>query len=500
MLAGSGIVATRAIGGSFAQNSGDPRVLEEVPATSNSLDRALAQNSPMIAVDPTDARFVALAHRVDAPDFECKLQISGDGGRGWIGADPVPDLPPEADECYSPEVAFDADGRLYYLFVGLAGIGNTPTGVYLTTSDTHGRTFTPPRKIMGARNYQVRMAVDPERGDRGRIYLVWLRSAVDPPTGGFPVGDNPIVASYSDDGGATFSDPVRVSDPDRRLVVGPGIAVGDDGALHIAYFDLQDDMRDYRGLAGPPWDGTWSLVATRSTDGGRTFEKSSVVSDKLVPSDRVILIFTMPAPSVAVDRDGHVFVAWDDARHGDADVFVGRSDDGGRTWSNAVRVNDDDVGNGATQYLPTMAVAPNGRLDVVFFDRRRDDTDRYNDTFYAYSDDGGRTFSSNVRLTDKAGFSKNGQRYLIPSSRKRNDIGSRSAVASLDDRAVAAWTDTRNAPVRAYQDIYAATVQFSAANDALLWSALALLVVALVGAIATLMGRRRGPSDIEEQT
>jgi hypothetical protein len=454
LLVASGSLAAWAAGGGFARASRAPRVLEEVPATSNSLERTLAQNSPTIAVDPTDARFVALAHRVDSPDFECKLQISGDGGRGWIAADPVPELPPEAEKCYAPEIGFDAGGRLYYLFLGLAGTGNTPTGVYLTTSDTRGRTFTAPRKLMGPRNYQVRMVIDPDWGDRGRIHLVWLQSAGDPPTGGFALTDNPIVSAHSDDGGHTFSEPVRVSDPARRLVVGPGAAVADDGSLHVAYFDLQQDIRDYRGLAGPPWEGTWSLVTTRSTDGERKFDEGAVVTDEIVPIDRVILIFTMPPPSIDLDGEGNVFVSWDDARNGDADVFVARSADGGRAWSEPIRVNDDDVGSGATQYLPRMAVAPDGRVDVI-------------------------------RVTEKAGTSRNGQRYLIPSSRNRNDIGSRSALVSLDDRALAAWTDTRNAALRSYQDIFATTLVFAPGdNNAVLWIALALLGAGLVGAAA----------------
>jgi hypothetical protein len=485
LLVASGSLAAWAAGGGFARASRAPRVLEEVPATSNSLERTLAQNSPTIAVDPTDARFVALAHRVDSPDFECKLQISGDGGRGWIAADPVPELPPEAEKCYAPEIGFDAGGRLYYLFLGLAGTGNTPTGVYLTTSDTRGRTFTAPRKLMGPRNYQVRMVIDPDWGDRGRIHLVWLQSAGDPPTGGFALTDNPIVSAHSDDGGHTFSEPVRVSDPARRLVVGPGAAVADDGSLHVAYFDLQQDIRDYRGLAGPPWEGTWSLVTTRSTDGERKFDEGAVVTDEIVPIDRVILIFTMPPPSIDLDGEGNVFVSWDDARNGDADVFVARSADGGRAWSEPIRVNDDDVGSGATQYLPRMAVAPDGRVDVIFFDRRRDDRDTLNDVFYAYSTDGGRRFSPNIRVTEKAGTSRNGQRYLIPSSRNRNDIGSRSALVSLDDRALAAWTDTRNAALRSYQDIFATTLVFAPGdNNAVLWIALALLGAGLVGAAA----------------
>ena len=80
--------------------------------TATDLRRAEANNSPALAADPTQPRFVALAHRSDSPEFSCGLQVSGDGGRGWQPADPVPVLPEGAEKCYAPEVAFDRRGRL----------------------------------------------------------------------------------------------------------------------------------------------------------------------------------------------------------------------------------------------------------------------------------------------------------------------------------------------------------------------------------------------------
>lgn len=141
-------------------------VKPEMPATGNDLRAPRAQNSPELAVDPTNDKVVALANRLDAPDFSCALQISGDGGRHWGPVEPVPELPEAAEKCYAPEVAFDANGTLYYLFVGLAGRGNRPVGVYLTISEDRGASFSEPRKVLGEGNYQVRMALDRSAGDQ----------------------------------------------------------------------------------------------------------------------------------------------------------------------------------------------------------------------------------------------------------------------------------------------------------------------------------------------
>lgn len=440
-------------------------VLKDTPATANTLARPRAQNSAVLAEDPTDGRFVALAHRVDAPDFGCGLQVSGDGGRGWVPAEPVPELPEGAEKCYAPEIAFDREGTLFYLFIGLAGRGNSPMGVFLTTSDDHAQTFSEPRRVLGPGSYQVRMAVDPEMGDRGRLHLAWLRVASDAPLGGLPPPPNPIVAAFSDDGGETFSQPVQVSDPQRALSVAPALAVGGDHAVHVLYYDLRDDRRDYQGLEGDTWPGRWSLVSATSSDGGRRFRRGVVVDDRLKPPERVMLIYTMPPPALGVGSRGRLFAAWHDDRNGDWDVFLRRSSDGGRSWERTRRLNDDRVGNGRDQYLPRLSVAPSGRLDAVFLDRRGDSKNVRNHTYYTHSGDGGDEFAANVRLSSASSDSRHGQRYSIPSAEGKHDFGARLGLLSRDSAALAAWTDSRNALGRgifagATQDIFTTAVVF----------------------------------------
>ncbi|MCA1847185.1 MAG: exo-alpha-sialidase, partial [Actinobacteria bacterium] len=150
------------------------RVLPEVPVTGNDERLQLGHNSPVLLADPREPRFVVLASRLDNPDFGCALQLSGDGGRSWVPVRPVPDLPSGADKCYAPEIAFDRGGVLYYLFIALQGQGNNPSGTYLVTSSDRGRTFSPPRQVLGPQRYMVRMAIDPTVGRAGRMYLVWL--------------------------------------------------------------------------------------------------------------------------------------------------------------------------------------------------------------------------------------------------------------------------------------------------------------------------------------
>jgi hypothetical protein len=481
-----------------------PTVLPEVPVSGLDERLQLAHNSPLLAADPTRSRFVVLANRLDNPDFGCTLHLSGDGGRGWIPVKPVPKLPPKAEKCYAPEVAFDADGLLYYSFIALAGQGNSPSGTYLVTSDDRGRTFSPPRQVLGPERYMVRMAMDRTMGPKGRLHFVWLEAGTDPPLGGLAPPPNPLMAAWSDDGGRSFSTPVRVSDPQRR-VVAPALALGPDHTVHVAYYDLEDDFRDYQGLEGPTWEGNWSIRLSTSTDGGKSFAAAVTIDGDLVPPERVMLIYTMPPPALAVGPLGGLHAAWYDARNGDWDVFARRSVDGGRTWAPPVRVNDDPVGNGRHQYLPRLSVAPDGRVDALFLDRRADPENVRNHTFLASSSDGGAGFEANVQVTTEASNATIGTRYDIPSALGLVEYGSRLGLLSLPNRTLAAWPDTRNGEIGEYsQDVYATEVAFgppSAAgveergaggggSDGLPLGAVGA-AIALVAAAAVVLRRRR---------
>lgn len=453
VLAGAGAWSA-AVG---AHPSALPRVAPDTPATAMDLKNGPASNSPRIVADPTDPHVLVLANRIDSPAFGCALQISGDTGDDWAPLDPVPHLPDGADTCYAPEVAFDRTGVLYYLFVGLAGAGNQPMGVFLTRSTDRGRTFDPPRPILGPANFSVRMAIDPGVGRRGRIHVAWVAAAVAPPLGGFPPTHNPIMAEHSDDGGGTFSTPVQVSPPTRSRVVGPALAVGPDHRIFVSYYDMGDDARDYQGLEGPAWDGAWSVVLATSTDGGRTFGREQVVDDGVLLAERVMLIFTIPPPSMAVRGDA-LCVAWSDSRNVDRDVFSRCSGTAGRTWGRVVRANDDAMSNGHRQELPAVAIAPGGRVDLVYLDRN-DPMGRTNVARYAYSLDGGRSFRPSVVVSASVSSARIGARYGVQSAAGQVELGARLGLLSRRDTVVAAWPDTRNSSSETTdQDVFSARI------------------------------------------
>ena len=395
-----------------------------------------ANNSPTLARSPLDEARLAIANRVDSPRFSCALHVSSDGGATWDRLDiPLPDG--EEPKCFAPDVAFGKDGTLYVSFVTLKGLGNVPNAVWITTAAAGSEQLTAPTKVGGPLQFQVRLAADPNTP--GLLYLSWVQAQA---TGllAFAETGNPVLLSRSDDGGRSWGDPVRVSDPARLRVVAPSSAVGSDGQLFLLYLDLGDDRLDYAGAhegrGGEPYDGPWRLVLARSADKGATWTEA-VVAGRLVPTERFV-VFLPPSPSLAVDRRGAVYVAFVDGRLGDADVWLWRSRDG-RSWAPPVRVNDTRQHDATSQYLPKIALAPDGRLDVVYYDRRRDRSNLNNDVSLQSSFDGGRTFTPSTRLSDRSFSSQVG----FGSERGLADLGSRLGLIAVDRRAMAVWTDTR---------------------------------------------------------
>jgi hypothetical protein len=416
----------------------------------NALDLS-AHNSPELIRNPVDAANLVVANRIDEPRYSCALNVSFDGGGRWAQT-PIPIPPGEEPKCYAPDVAFDSDGILYMSYVTLAGAANAPNAVWLVRSRDGGRTLSRPTEIaaLGQNSFTVRLTADPDQP--GLLYMTWL-DASDLGLYRFSEPGNPIKVIRSADGGRSWSEPVRINGTERERVVAPSPAVGPDGELYVLYLDLGQDRLDYhgehRGRGGPPYAGSWQLVLARSTDRGESWEES-VVEDELAPSERFI-VFTPPYPAIAVDQDsGRVYAGFQDSREGDPDVYVWSLASGGDQWDGPVRVNDTPVGDGSTQYRPALSVAPDGRLDVVYYDRRADSKDILNEVSYQASFDQGESFSTRVPISGRSFSSRIG----FGSGRGLAELGSRLGLVSTDERAMAVWSDTRAGTVRtSKQDI-----------------------------------------------
>ena len=448
-----------------------------------------ANNSPTIVQNPVRPGDLAVSDRIDTPAFSCALQVSRDGGSRWTRvAVPIPRG--EEPKCYAPDVAFASDGTLYMSYVTLHGVGNDPHAVWLVHSSDGGRTLSTPQRVLGPLAFQVRLTTDPSRGRR--LYLAWVQAA-SVGLYRFTAPGSPIELTRSDDGGQSWTSPVRVSDPARGRVLAPVPAVGGDGKVYVLYLDVGQDRLDYEaahgGQGGPPYAGHFTLVLARSEDAGAGWQES-VVDSRLVPTQRFIA-FLPQFPSLALDRrSGRIYAAYEDGRLSPSDVEVWSLGRGQSTWRGPTRVNDTAAHDGTSQYLPQIAVAPTGRLDVEYYDRRDDPHNRLTGVSLQSSYDGGLTFTPHVLLSDRTFDSEIG----FGSERGLPDLGSRLGLVSDRSSALGVWTDTRAGTIGSNkQDIGFARAVISggaslgrAERDSLRYGGAAIVLVG----IALLLGGR----------
>jgi hypothetical protein len=456
--AGCAFVASgfeRGASGRIAGDTAPVNAGARVPADIN------AHNSPTLVANPTNAANLVVANKIDSPRFSCALHVSFDGGVHW-NQTPIPLPAGEEPKCYAPDVAFTTDGTLHLSFVTLKGRANAPNAVWVVRSPDGGQTLSDPIRARGDLKFQVRLAADPTGPQR--LYMTFL-DARDVGLFKYTGPGNPLRVSRSDDGGRTWSSPVTLNAAARGRAIAPSPVVGPRGELYVLYLDLRDDVLDYegghRGRGGPPYPGRWHLVMARSTDRGATWEES-VVDDEIVPAERFIA-FTPPFPSLAVDRrSGTLYAGFHDARSGNPDVYVWTLGAGSRAWSAAKRVNDTRAPDDSSQLLPKLSVAPDGRLDVLYYDRRADRADIRNEVSLQSSFDGAKTFLPRLRLSDKPFDSRIG----YGSERDLPDLGSRLGLVSTQDRALGVWTDTRGGTrTNRKQDIARGLAAFAAPED-----------------------------------
>jgi hypothetical protein len=82
------------------------------------------------------------------------------------------------------------------------------------------------------------------------------------------------------------------------------------------------------------------------------------------------------------------------------DVMFVRSTDGGLTFSPPQKINDDPVNPNKWHWFGTFSVAPNGRLDAVWYDTRNAANNTDSQLFYSFSTDAGVTWSPNVAVSN----------------------------------------------------------------------------------------------------
>jgi hypothetical protein len=335
------------------------------------------QSEATIALDPSNDRVLLAASNSDR-GWRTYTYSSTNGGATWTREDPV--LPPGAESAGDPIVAIDRHGRQYSGFLVQFGSGRAARlNLFVAARAGAGLPWSPPAAVRPAPNElddKPTIAVDtsPLSPHADRIYVAWNR---------IDRFGTAIELSYSDDGGATWSEPTQVSDDNGVATSYPSLAVARDGTLYATWWS-------------PLGDG---VFVDRSLDGGATFGRDRRI-DPIHPALRPLFLRRRVNPP-----DGRV-----------------RSD----------------------EFWPTSAVdASTGYLWVCFYDTRGDRHRRRAFFSCTRSVDGGRSFALPVRAATVPSNETLRGADSKRSSGAQREYGDYEGLAVGNRIAHPVWTDTR---------------------------------------------------------
>jgi hypothetical protein len=375
---------------------------------------------PAIAVNAKNPRQV-----VGVFQDNVHASYSQDAGRTWQAAEKV--APANYRVSGDVSAAFDNQGRAFVCYIAFDklgtfnywGHGATRNGIFVRRSLDGGQTWEANHFAVS----ELATAADIPFEDKpwivadnssgryaGNLYVGWTR---------WNLTNSQILISRSTDDGQTWSKPLEID-------AHPGLPRDDNGAAE-----------GFAGVVGPDgrlyavWSQDNEIVFTMSRDGGKSFSRARPI---LHTAPIMFAIDTLERangfPQIGIDpTTRRLYVTWTDYRNGDLDVFCSTSTDGGKKWSEPVRVNNDALHNGADQFFQWLAVDPvDGSANVIFYDRRGDEKNRKQTVTLARSSDGGSSFRNYAWTAD--GFEAGGVFF-----------GDYSGIAAYGGRVYGIWTE-----------------------------------------------------------
>ena len=320
----------------------------------NPLDNENVLNSNNSTTNPASARSL-----YGANDF-----YTFDSGETWEGELQGAGGSNSGD----PATAIGRNGRWYVGYIA----SNSGQGV--SYSDDEGETWTAVSISSGSGSLldKNHLWIDNSEDSpyMGNLYSAWT-----PMSGGNP-NNNEIELCYSDDDGESWSDPMSISDAVNAGSHNQGVnlGTGPNGEVY-AVWAIYDQ-----------WPGDENAIGlAKSLDGGQTWEPAVRIIEDIrgirnTETSKNMRENSFPSMDVDISDGsgrGNIYVTWANVgvpgtnQGPGIDVYMIKSEDGGTTWSDPIKVNQDLGGQGKEHYFPWITCDPEtGYLSIVYYDDR----------------------------------------------------------------------------------------------------------------------------------
>lgn len=343
-----------------------------------------SQTELTVAVHPLNPDILIVGSNSASEDIVVGSQgwyYTNDAGSNWTGSDTLPLHTDLSRFMTDPAVSIDLDGNLFFNTI-IFGSGSADLLILRSTDEgfNWAQTAVPNFTSSEDKNHLM-IDVNPSSPFVHNIYTAYSDFGSRTP---------PIMLSVSTDRGVSFGVPQSISlGLGERFSQGVNLEVGPSGELYAAwsaYYEFPPDSTN--------------IGFTRSLDGGQNFEPPQAI--RWIQDLRGFLtkgthqIRLNSYPVVSVDRSpgprhGWIYIVYAEKSPQGPDVFLIRSEDGGITWSDPSRVNQDSTVN--DQWLPWLSVDPvTGGLFVIYYDSRRFAANDSAEVYVSSSWDGGESF------------------------------------------------------------------------------------------------------------
>jgi len=344
------------------------------------------QTETVIVRHPLNQSMMFGSANVQSPGISEGVYVTTNNGNNWFGSDTLMGLPLNTHQG-DPGIVIDKNGVFIMVHIG----GGSVPGMASNFSTDNGLTWSNSIQIEPGNllQHEASTGTDdtPWSPFYGRSYTTYTNVS----------GIRRVQFVHTTDGAMSWSAPITISPvsssghyaawSDMPARTGPG------GEVYVIW-------NNYINTGSIPD----SIGFAKSTDGGINWTNATNTAfniDGLPTSSTINGMRYFHFPRVDVDRsggprNGWIYIVTNERFTAPAtdlaDVIFHRSTDGGVTWSNGIRVNQDTPGNGKYQVFPAIRVDEASNINIVYYDSRNTPTNDSVEVIVSRSTDGGNTW------------------------------------------------------------------------------------------------------------